>query len=121
LPLPTSSIVISRRWGLAISPKRAFLADDLRFEGPIDRFDRADDFMKEITEHYGMVKGVDHQAKIADGDEVAVLYILDTPLAKAPVARVAYGPGREDRPHPSLLRRSAVRRAISISRLITCR
>jgi ketosteroid isomerase-like protein len=65
---------------------RAFLADDLRFEGPIDRFDRADDFMKEISGLYGMVKGVDHQAKIADGDEVAVFYVLDTPLAKAPVA-----------------------------------
>jgi len=65
---------------------RAFLADDLRFEGPIDRFDRADDFMKEISGLYEMVRGVDHQAKIADGDEVAVFYILDTPLAKAPVA-----------------------------------
>ncbi len=65
---------------------RAFLADDLRFEGPIDRFDRADDLMKEISGLYGMVKGVDHQATIADGDEVAVFYILDTPLAKAPVA-----------------------------------
>jgi ketosteroid isomerase-like protein len=65
---------------------RAFLADDLRFEGPIDRFDRADDFMKAISGLFGMVKGVDHQATIADGDEVAVFYILDTPLAKAPVA-----------------------------------
>jgi len=65
---------------------RAFLADDLRFEGPIDRFDRADDFMKEISGLYGMVKGVDHQAKIAVGDEVAVFYILDTAVAKAPVA-----------------------------------
>jgi ketosteroid isomerase-like protein len=65
---------------------RAFLADDLRFEGPIDRFDRADDFMKEISGLYGMVKNVDHQAKIADGNEVAVFYILDTPVAKAPVA-----------------------------------
>jgi len=65
---------------------RAFLADDLRFEGPIDRFDRADDFMKEISGLYGMVKGVDHQATIADGEEVAVFYILDTSVAKAPVA-----------------------------------
>jgi len=65
---------------------RAFLAEDLRFEGPIDRFDRADDFMKEITGLYGMVKGIDHQAKIADGREVAVFYILDTSVAKAPVA-----------------------------------
>ena len=65
---------------------RAFLADDLRFEGPIDRFDRADDLIREISGLYGMVKGVDHQAKIAVGDEVAVFYILDTAVAKAPVA-----------------------------------
>lgn len=65
---------------------RAFLADDLRFEGPIDRFDRADDFMKEISGLYGMVRGADHQARIADGDEVAVFYLLDTALALAPVA-----------------------------------
>jgi hypothetical protein len=33
-----------------------------------------------------MVKGVEHQATIAQGDEVAVFYVLDTPVAKAPVA-----------------------------------
>ena len=33
-----------------------------------------------------MVKGVEHQATINEGDEVAVFYVLDTPVAKAPVA-----------------------------------
>ena len=33
-----------------------------------------------------MVKGVAHQATIAEGDDVAVFYVLDTPVAKAPVA-----------------------------------
>jgi ketosteroid isomerase-like protein len=65
---------------------RALLADDLRFEGPIDRFDRADDYVKAITALYGMVRGVEHQATITQGDEVAVFYLLDTPVAKAPVA-----------------------------------
>lgn len=65
---------------------RGFLADDLQFDGPIDHFDRADDFIKEISGLYGMVKGADHQAWIAEGAEVAVFYILDTALAKAPVA-----------------------------------
>jgi len=65
---------------------RGFLADNLRFEGPIDKFDRADDYIKAISALYGMVKGVDHQATIAEGDDVAVFYVLDTPLAKAPVA-----------------------------------
>lgn len=65
---------------------RAMLADDLRFEGPIDKFERADDYVKAITGLYGMVKGVEHQATIAQGDDVAVFYLLDTPVAKAPVA-----------------------------------
>lgn len=65
---------------------RGFLADDLQFDGPIDHFDRADDLMNEISGLYGMVKGVTHQATIANGDDVATFYILDTQLATAPVA-----------------------------------
>jgi limonene-1,2-epoxide hydrolase len=65
---------------------RGFLADDLRFEGPIDRFQKADEYIGAITKLYGMVKGIEHQATIVDGDEVAVFYVLDTPVAKAPVA-----------------------------------
>ena len=68
------------------SGARRLLADNLRFEGPIDRFDNADDYIKAISGLYGMVKGVDHQAAIADGDEVATFYRLDTPAATAPVA-----------------------------------
>jgi limonene-1,2-epoxide hydrolase len=65
---------------------RALLADSLRFEGPIDHFDRADDYIKAISGLYGMVKSVEHQATIAEGVDVAVFYLLDTPVAKAPVA-----------------------------------
>lgn len=72
--------------GRDFAAARSLLADDLRFEGPIDRFDRADDYMKAISGLYGMVKGVEHQATIAQGDDVAVFYLLDTPMAKAPVA-----------------------------------
>jgi ketosteroid isomerase-like protein len=65
---------------------RALLADDLHFEGPIDRFDRADDYVAAITRLFGMVKDIQHQATIVEGDDVAVFYVLDTPVAKAPVA-----------------------------------
>ena len=65
---------------------RALLADDLRFEGPIDTFERADDFVNSISGLYGMVKGVEHQAMVAQGGNVAWFYLLDTPVAKAPVA-----------------------------------
>jgi ketosteroid isomerase-like protein len=72
----------SRDFGAA----RRLMADDLQFEGPIEKFQRADDYLKAITGLYGMVKGVEHQATIGEGDEVAVFYLLDTPVAKAPVA-----------------------------------
>ncbi len=65
---------------------RGLVAEDLHFEGPIDRFTKADDYIKAISQLYGMVKGVEHQATIGEGDEVATLYVLDTPVAKAPVA-----------------------------------
>lgn len=87
----TSSTDVIRRYTQALeardfSAARALLADDLHFEGPIDRFDRADDFIKTISELYGMVKGVDHQAFVAEGDNVAWFYVLNTPVANAPVA-----------------------------------
>ena len=65
---------------------RSLLADDLHFEGPIDTFDRADDYVNAIKGLYDMVKGVQHQATVAEGDDVAVFYRLDTPVALAPVA-----------------------------------
>ena len=67
-------------------PARSLLADDLHFQGPIDTFNRADDFVKTISELYGMVKGVEQQATIAQGDDAAYFYLLDTPVAKAPIA-----------------------------------
>jgi limonene-1,2-epoxide hydrolase len=72
--------------GKDFAAARGFLADDLRFEGPIDRFDKADDYITAITRLYGMVKGVEHQKTIVEGEDVAVFYLLDTPVAKAPVA-----------------------------------
>jgi len=65
---------------------RGFLADDLHFEGPIDRFEKADDFIASIRQLHQIVQGVEHQATIADGDQVALFYILGTKVAKAPVA-----------------------------------
>ena len=68
------------------STARSFLSDDLRFEGPIDRFERADDFIKTISALYGMVKSVEHQATVAEGENVAWFYVLNTRIANAPVA-----------------------------------
>jgi ketosteroid isomerase-like protein len=68
------------------SAARGLLADDLQFEGPIDRFERADDFIKTLSGLYGMVTGVEHKATFADGENVAWFYVLNTPMANAPVS-----------------------------------
>ncbi len=87
----TSATDVVDRYAQALEARdftaaRSLLADDLHFEGPIDRFDRADDYIKAIAGLYGMVKGISHHATIADGEDVALFYLLDTPMAKAPVA-----------------------------------
>ena len=83
----TSATDVVDRYSKALGSRdfaaaRALLADNLRFEGPIDTFDRADDYIKAISALYGMVKGIAHQATIAEGDDVAVFYVLDTPVAE---------------------------------------
>jgi hypothetical protein len=65
---------------------KALLADDLHFEGPIDTFDRADDYLAAIRNLMGMARGMEHQGMIAEGADVATFYRLDTPVAIAPVA-----------------------------------
>jgi SnoaL-like domain len=90
---------------------RKLLADDVHFEGPIDRFDRADDYVTAISRLYGMVRGVEHQATIADGADVATFYVLDTQVARAPVAEWYTVRGGEDNEPARVLRRQAVRAA----------
>ncbi len=65
---------------------RSLLADELDFEGPLDKFQRADDYLNAIRGLHSMLKGVEHQGTIAQGDQVAHFYVLDTPLGRAPVA-----------------------------------
>jgi ketosteroid isomerase-like protein len=60
---------------------RRLLKDDLRFKGPFDEFDNADDYAKAIQALWGMVRSVDIQHMWTDGAEVAVIYdmVTDTP------------------------------------------
>jgi limonene-1,2-epoxide hydrolase len=77
----------SRAWSSGdFDTARSLLADDLHFEGPIDSFDHADDYLKAIRGLHSMLRGVDHQATIASGKDVVHFYVLDTPVARAPVA-----------------------------------
>ena len=68
------------------SSARSLLHDNLSFHGPIDTFSRADDYVASLTRLGTMMKGIRHEKTIAEGDEVAVFYVLDTAVGSAPVA-----------------------------------
>jgi len=90
----TSAKDVVDRYNQALAKKdfaaaRALLADGLRFQGPIDRFDNADDYVAAITRLYGMVKGVQHQATIVEGDDVAFPSTAAT-LSTVPRPGVSY-------------------------------
>ena len=87
--IPATDVVRRYRDALTagdFSTARGFLADNLRFEGPIDQLDRADDYIDAVSRLHAIVKGVEPKATIADGDDVAVFYVLQTVVANAPVA-----------------------------------
>jgi quinol monooxygenase YgiN len=66
---------------------RRLVADDLRFTGPIDTFDRADPHHAAIKALTGMVDHVDVGRLWSDGPDVLAWYTLHTTIAKpAPVA-----------------------------------
>jgi ketosteroid isomerase-like protein len=65
---------------------RSFLHDDLSFKGPIDTFERADDYLAALERLAPMVTGVDVKRVLAEGDDVVVIFDLLTPKGPAPVA-----------------------------------
>jgi limonene-1,2-epoxide hydrolase len=82
---------IVEAWGKAVhggdfNKARSLARDDLSFRGPIDSFNKLDDYLAALKRLGGIVRGVQPEAVIADGGEVAVFYILKTVVADAPVA-----------------------------------
>jgi hypothetical protein len=57
---------------------RAMLKDDLRFKGPFDEFDTADDYAKAIEGLWNIVDSIETRHMSSDGDEVVVLYDMVT-------------------------------------------
>lgn len=57
---------------------RALLKDDLRFVGPFEQFDNADDYVKAIQGLWGIVQSIDVKHVSGDGDEVVALYEMVT-------------------------------------------
>jgi ketosteroid isomerase-like protein len=87
----SSARQVADEFGAAFAKKdfakaRRLLHDDLSFEGPIDKFSRADDYVASITRLGTMMKGLRHEKTLVNGSDVAVFYVLDTALGSAPVA-----------------------------------
>jgi ketosteroid isomerase-like protein len=57
---------------------RSFLHDDVSFEGPIDSFTDADSYIASLRQLSGIVTGAEKQKVFVDGDDVCVIYDLET-------------------------------------------
>jgi ketosteroid isomerase-like protein len=67
---------------------RELLADDLRFSGPFDTFDNADDLVAALRELAPISRDAEVHKVFEDGDDVCVLFdlVTNTPIGSAPVA-----------------------------------
>jgi len=57
---------------------RLLLADDLHFQGPIEEFHSADDYVDSLAKLAPIVTGMDIKKVLADGDDVVTIYDLQT-------------------------------------------
>lgn len=77
---------IVQRYQAAIGEKnftaaRKLLHDSIRFEGPIDTFDRPEPLLEALERLSAIVTGVEHHKTFVDGNDVCVLYDLKTKIA----------------------------------------
>jgi limonene-1,2-epoxide hydrolase len=87
----TTPKTIVQAWSEAVhsgrfDAARPLAREDLRFRGPIDTFSRVDDFLAALKQLGGIVKGWELEDIVAEGNQVALFYILKTVVADAPVA-----------------------------------
>jgi hypothetical protein len=67
---------------------RGFLAENLSFVGPLDRFSSPEPYLAALGKLAPMIKRVDMKRMFTDGDEVALFYdlVTNTPAGTAPCA-----------------------------------
>ncbi|MCI0571445.1 MAG: hypothetical protein L0Y66_11880 [Myxococcaceae bacterium] len=67
---------------------RRLLADDLRFEGPFDRFERADDYLKALGKLAGIVDHVELKCLVGNEEHACAVYdlVTRTPIGNSAVA-----------------------------------
>jgi ketosteroid isomerase-like protein len=64
---------------------RAVMQDDMTFQGPIDTFSRADDYLESLKKLAGIIQHIDDKKVFEDGDDICVLYdmVTNTPAGTA--------------------------------------
>jgi limonene-1,2-epoxide hydrolase len=67
------------------SAARELLHDDLAFQGPIDTFNQADDYIAASKRLANIIQRIDVKKVFAEGDDVCVLYdmVTNTPAGTA--------------------------------------
>jgi hypothetical protein len=79
-----------------LAAARKLMRDDMTFEGPLDTFHTADDYLEAIKRLATIIQRIDLKKVFVDGDDVCVLYdmVTNTPAGTAFVVewyRVADG------------------------------
>ena len=74
-----------------VATARSLLADDLHFQGPIEEFHTADEYVQSLAKLAPIVSGTDVKKILVDGDDVVTIYDLhtETPAGSSPVAEWA--------------------------------
>ena len=86
-----SEIVESYRAALGrgdFANARNLMQDDMIFEGPLDTFNKADDYLEALKKLASIIQRIDLKKVFVDGDDVCVLYdmVTNTPAGTAFIA-----------------------------------
>src|SRR6266513_6422843 len=67
---------------------RNLLQDNMIFEGPLDTFNKADDYLEALKKLASIIQRIDLKKVFVDGDDVCVLYdmVTNTPAGTAFIA-----------------------------------
>ena len=67
---------------------RKLMQDDMTFQGPIDTFHQADDYLESLKKLASIIQRIDVKRVFAEGDDVCVLYemVTNTPAGTAFIA-----------------------------------
>ena len=67
---------------------RKLLRDDLSFQGPLDKFDKADNYLEAVKRLASIIQRIDIKRIFVDGNDVCLLYdmVTNTPAGTAFIA-----------------------------------